>query len=145
MEFARRRAADRRRTYRQSSAAVAFGHDRGLDRQRMFEAHVRSQQLPEKVPSCGRRSPCGSATRTAPISVVGASRIGGELASDRRARSPTFLLLLAALNFFVGIFNLCRCCRWTAGTSRSPGSSRSGRGIARLPAGPIPAGSTTPS
>jgi membrane-associated protease RseP (regulator of RpoE activity) len=39
-----------------------------------------------------------------PISVVGASRIGGELFSQ--GQIATFLLVLASLNFFVGIFNL---------------------------------------
>ncbi len=39
-----------------------------------------------------------------PISVVGASRLGGETVENEAW--PFFLLLLASLNFFVGVFNL---------------------------------------
>jgi membrane-associated protease RseP (regulator of RpoE activity) len=62
------------------------------------------QRFPEKVPELisalsGEERPADS-----PISVVGASRIGGELADQ--GEWAAFLLLLAALNLFYGVFNL---------------------------------------
>jgi Zn-dependent protease len=62
------------------------------------------QRFPEKVPALisalsGEERPADS-----PISVVGASRIGGELADQ--GEWAAFLLLLAALNLFYGVFNL---------------------------------------
>jgi membrane-associated protease RseP (regulator of RpoE activity) len=42
-----------------------------------------------------------------PISVVGASRAGGEVLAHGGSQGPTlFLLILASLNIFIGIFNL---------------------------------------
>ncbi|MEJ5927015.1 M50 family metallopeptidase [Corynebacterium sp. H128] len=41
---------------------------------------------------------------TSPMSVVGASRVGGEMAE--RAQWAIFLLMLASLNFFLALFNL---------------------------------------
>ncbi len=63
--------------------------------------------FPEKIPPLidaltgAERDPNG------PISVVGASRLGGEaLATERPGGLTTFLLILAGLNFFIGVFNL---------------------------------------
>lgn len=63
--------------------------------------------FPEKIPPLvdaivgAERDPNG------PISVVGASRLGGEaVASERPGGATRFLLILAGLNFFIGIFNL---------------------------------------
>jgi membrane-associated protease RseP (regulator of RpoE activity) len=61
-------------------------------------------QLPERIPQLVEAVFGGQRDQETPISVVGASRIGGELFD--RGELATFLLLLAALNFFVGIFNL---------------------------------------
>jgi len=66
-----------------------------------FEAISR---LPERVPQLWDAVFGGVRDPETPMSVVGASRIGGELWD--RGEVPTFLVLLAALNFFVGIFNL---------------------------------------
>ncbi|MEJ5996989.1 M50 family metallopeptidase [Corynebacterium sp. H130] len=41
---------------------------------------------------------------TSPMSVVGASRVGGEMVE--RAQWATFLMMLASLNFFLALFNL---------------------------------------
>jgi membrane-associated protease RseP (regulator of RpoE activity) len=60
--------------------------------------------FPEKVPKLWAALSGGERDRETPISVVGASRIGGELFGA--GEWPTFLVMLAALNFFVGIFNL---------------------------------------
>jgi membrane-associated protease RseP (regulator of RpoE activity) len=62
------------------------------------------QQFPEKIPKLWQALSGAQRDPQTPISVIGASRIGGELFGD--GQFPTFLLLLAALNFFVGIFNL---------------------------------------
>ncbi|MGB9375883.1 MAG: site-2 protease family protein [Mycobacteriales bacterium] len=64
--------------------------------------------FPEKIPMLvealrpgSQRDPNG------PISVVGASRLGGEaLATKTPGGATTFLLILAGLNFFIGVFNL---------------------------------------
>lgn len=60
--------------------------------------------LPTKLPALVES--IGGAKRGAdtPISVVGASRIGGEIA--QQGQWQVFLLLLALLNFFIGVFNL---------------------------------------
>jgi membrane-associated protease RseP (regulator of RpoE activity) len=61
-------------------------------------------KFPEKVPKLWTAINGGQRDPETPISVVGASRIGGEL--FQRGEIPTFLLMLAGLNFFVGLFNL---------------------------------------
>ncbi|MEH1164270.1 M50 family metallopeptidase [Micromonospora sp. CPCC 205539] len=62
------------------------------------------QRVPEKIPALWAAVTGGERDPETPISMLGASRIGGEL-SDR-GEWPTFFLLLAALNFFIGVFNL---------------------------------------
>jgi membrane-associated protease RseP (regulator of RpoE activity) len=71
----------------------------------MFEGTFAAiKKFPEKVPKLWSALTGDVRDPETPISVVGASRIGGEL--FREGEIPTFLLVLAALNFFVGIFNL---------------------------------------
>jgi membrane-associated protease RseP (regulator of RpoE activity) len=71
----------------------------------MFEGTFASIKLfPEKVPKLWSALTGAERDPETPISVVGASRIGGELFG--KGEFPTFLLILAGLNFFVGIFNL---------------------------------------
>jgi membrane-associated protease RseP (regulator of RpoE activity) len=60
--------------------------------------------FPEKVPAVLNALAGAPVDKDRPISVVGASIVGGDLAE--RGQWPVFLLLLAALNFFVGVFNL---------------------------------------
>src|SRR5690606_17457647 len=60
-------------------------------------------QLPERVPQLWEAVFGGERDPETPMSVVGASRIGGDL--WEAGELPSFLLLLAALNFFVGVFN----------------------------------------
>ena len=62
------------------------------------------QKFPEKIPKLWAALTGEPRDPETPISVVGASIIGGELFGA--GEFPTFLLLLAGLNFFVGIFNL---------------------------------------
>lgn len=61
-------------------------------------------RLPERVPQLWQAVFGGERHPETPMSVVGASRIGGEL--WERGELPTWLVFLAAVNFFIGIFNL---------------------------------------
>jgi membrane-associated protease RseP (regulator of RpoE activity) len=71
----------------------------------MFEGTFAAlKKFPEKVPKLWAALTGAERDPETPISVVGASRIGGEL--FEQGEIPTFLLVLAGLNFFVGIFNL---------------------------------------
>jgi membrane-associated protease RseP (regulator of RpoE activity) len=71
----------------------------------MFEATFASlKKFPEKVPKLWQALTGAERDPETPVSVVGVSRIGGELFGQ--GEFPTFLLVLAGLNFFVGIFNL---------------------------------------
>lgn len=62
------------------------------------------KQLPDRVPNLVKA--IGGAPRdpNSPMSVVGASRLGGEAVED--SQWPVFWLLLATLQFFLGVFNL---------------------------------------
>jgi membrane-associated protease RseP (regulator of RpoE activity) len=71
----------------------------------MFAGTVTAmKKFPEKVPKLWAAITGEARDPETPMSVVGASRLGGEL--FREGEFPTFLLVLAGLNFFVGIFNL---------------------------------------
>ncbi|GAA4701995.1 Zn-dependent protease [Phytohabitans rumicis] len=71
----------------------------------MFEGTFEAlKRFPEKIPALWAALTGDERDPETPISVVGASRIGGELFD--RGEWPSFILLLAALNFFIGIFNL---------------------------------------
>jgi membrane-associated protease RseP (regulator of RpoE activity) len=90
------------RTRQGPVAAVGLAADRtGFMFQGTFEALGR---LPERVPLLVEAVFGGERDPETPVSVVGASRIGGEL--WQQGELPTFLVLLAALNFFIGVFNL---------------------------------------
>ncbi|MGH3759567.1 M50 family metallopeptidase [Actinophytocola sp.] len=60
--------------------------------------------FPEKIPKVIEAIGGGERPDDTPISVVGASIIGGD--AVERGLWELFLLLLATLNFFVGVFNL---------------------------------------
>lgn len=71
----------------------------------MFEGTMSAlARLPERVPQLVEAIFGGERDPDSPVSLVGASVIGGSLFA--RGEIPTFLVLLAALNFFVGVFNL---------------------------------------
>ncbi|MDJ0391898.1 site-2 protease family protein [Rhodococcus sp. G-MC3] len=79
-------------------ASVAFTGD-------MFaETAHRLVQMPSKVADLWTSVTGGARDVDTPISVVGASVIGGQLVE--RSMWQVFVLLLASLNFFLGIFNL---------------------------------------
>jgi membrane-associated protease RseP (regulator of RpoE activity) len=62
------------------------------------------KKVPEKLPKLWAALSGQKRDPETPISVVGASRLGGEtVAQDQWS---LFLLILASLNFFVGVFNL---------------------------------------
>lgn len=83
-------------------SAVGLAADQGVA---MFEGTIAAmKKFPEKVPKLWDALTGSTRDPETPISVVGASRIGGEL--FERGEIPTFLLVLAGLNFFVGLFNL---------------------------------------
>jgi membrane-associated protease RseP (regulator of RpoE activity) len=60
--------------------------------------------LPGKIPGLWSALTGRPRAADTPISMVGASRLGGE--SAEHGQWSLFLLLLASLNFFVGLFNL---------------------------------------
>lgn len=64
--------------------------------------------FPQKIPPLiDALNPSTQRDPTGPISVVGASRLGGEALSTKSpGGATTFLLILAGLNFFIGVFNL---------------------------------------
>lgn len=71
----------------------------------MFRGTVEAlSRLPERVPQLWHAVFGGERHPETPMSVVGASRLGGEL--WQRGDIPTWLVFLAAVNFFIGLFNL---------------------------------------
>lgn len=62
------------------------------------------KQFPEKIPGLWTAITGGERDPNGPVSVVGASRIGGELAE--LGEWPSIFLVIASLNLFVGLFNL---------------------------------------
>jgi membrane-associated protease RseP (regulator of RpoE activity) len=62
------------------------------------------KKVPQKVPALWASVTGHARDPETPISVVGASRLGGETVAQNQW--SLFLLILASLNFFVGIFNL---------------------------------------
>jgi membrane-associated protease RseP (regulator of RpoE activity) len=71
----------------------------------LFEGTFQAiKKFPEKVPKLWAALTGEERDPETPISVIGASRAGGEL--FEAGEIPLFLFLLAALNFFVGVFNL---------------------------------------
>jgi membrane-associated protease RseP (regulator of RpoE activity) len=71
----------------------------------MFSATFASlARFPSKIPALWASLTGGERDPNTPVSVIGASHIGGVLFD--RGEIASFLLLLAALNFFIGLFNL---------------------------------------
>jgi membrane-associated protease RseP (regulator of RpoE activity) len=65
---------------------------------------VAIKQVPERVPALWRALNGEPRDPNTPMSVVGASRLGGELAQNGLWQA--ILFLFAGLNFFIGVFNL---------------------------------------
>ncbi|MFC4000697.1 M50 family metallopeptidase [Prauserella oleivorans] len=70
----------------------------------LVETWNRLLELPERVPAVVEAIFGEERDPNTPVSVVGASRIGGEAVQE--GLWELFFFLLASLNFFVGIFNL---------------------------------------
>ncbi|MFE5567969.1 M50 family metallopeptidase [Amycolatopsis japonica] len=68
------------------------------------ETGKRLIEFPSRIPAVVDSIFGGERDPNTPVSVVGASRIGGEAAE--RGLWEIFVLLLASLNFFIGVFNL---------------------------------------
>jgi membrane-associated protease RseP (regulator of RpoE activity) len=62
------------------------------------------QRIPEKVPALWTAITGGERDMDTPISVVGASRLGGEFVANDAWYG--FFMLFVSLNFFIGVFNL---------------------------------------
>jgi membrane-associated protease RseP (regulator of RpoE activity) len=62
------------------------------------------QRIPEKVPALWRSITGEERDPDTPISVVGASRLGGE--AIEAGLPQVFLMIFISLNIFIGIFNL---------------------------------------
>jgi membrane-associated protease RseP (regulator of RpoE activity) len=86
------------------NAVSAFG-GAGMYTADMFvQTWDRLLQFPERIPAVVHAIFGGERDPNTPVSVVGASRIGGE--AVEAGLWSLFLILLASLNFFVGVFNL---------------------------------------
>jgi membrane-associated protease RseP (regulator of RpoE activity) len=71
----------------------------------MFTGTVQAmKKFPEKVPKLWTAINGGQRDPQTPISVVGASRLGGEAVANDAWQA--FVMLFIVLNFFVGVFNL---------------------------------------
>jgi membrane-associated protease RseP (regulator of RpoE activity) len=68
------------------------------------ETGQRLIEFPERIPAVFNSIFGGDRDPNTPVSVVGASRIGGE--AVERGLWELFFFLLASLNFFIGVFNL---------------------------------------
>ncbi|MDX3195753.1 site-2 protease family protein [Streptomyces sp. MN03-5084-2B] len=68
------------------------------------ETAQRLVQFPERIPAVVTAIFGGERDQNTPVSVVGASRLGGEAVEN--GVWVLFFFLLASLNFFIGVFNL---------------------------------------
>jgi membrane-associated protease RseP (regulator of RpoE activity) len=88
-----------------TAGPVAGFGDAGTQTAAMFSASFDALlRLPARVPALWASITGAERDPDAPLSVVGASHVGGELAG--RGDWQSFLLMLASLNFFIGMFNL---------------------------------------
>ncbi|TNC24286.1 M50 family metallopeptidase [Amycolatopsis alkalitolerans] len=83
---------------------TAFGGAGQFTADMFVQTWDRLLEFPERIPAVVHSIFGGQRDPNTPVSVVGASRIGGE--AVEAGLWSLFLLLLASLNFFVGVFNL---------------------------------------
>lgn len=83
---------------------AAFGGAGAFTADMFVQTWDRLLEFPERIPAVVHSIFGGERDPNTPVSVVGASRIGGE--AVEQGLWSLFLLLLASLNFFVGVFNL---------------------------------------
>ena len=82
----------------------AFGGAGEFTANMFVQTWDRLLEFPERIPAVVHSIFGGERDPNTPVSVVGASRIGGEAVEN--GLWQLFFLLLASLNFFVGVFNL---------------------------------------
>lgn len=82
----------------------AFGAAGGETRDMFQRTMAALKQVPQRIPALWEALTGSPRDPNTPMSVVGATRIGGELAE--RGLWDNFLYMLAALNFFIGVFNM---------------------------------------
>jgi membrane-associated protease RseP (regulator of RpoE activity) len=82
----------------------AFGGAGAFTADMFAQTWDRLLEFPERIPAVVHSIFGGERDPNTPVSVVGASRIGGE--AVEAGLWSLFLILLASLNFFVGVFNL---------------------------------------
>ncbi len=107
-------------------------------------------EIPQRIPALFGAAFLGEERDPqAPISVVGVSRIGGEVFAfddfTTTEKISYFFQLLAGVNLFLFLFNLLPLCRWTAATSPARCTRRPGPRSPACAAGPTRARSTSPS
>ena len=83
---------------------TAFGGAAGYTADMFVGAWQRLLEFPQRIPAVVHAIFGGERDPNTPVSVIGASRIGGEAVEN--GLWQLFLILLASLNFFVGVFNL---------------------------------------
>jgi len=88
----------------QYNAATAFGGAAGFTGDMFVRTWQGLMAFPQKIPKVIQAIGGGERDPDTPVSVVGASIIGGD--AGQAGGWEVFLLLLASLNFFVGGFNL---------------------------------------
>jgi membrane-associated protease RseP (regulator of RpoE activity) len=82
----------------------AIGATTAFTGQMFVDTGQRLIDFPSRIPAVVSAIFGGPRDANTPVSVVGASRIGGE--AVQRGLWELFLYMLASLNFFVGVFNL---------------------------------------
>ncbi|MBM0234094.1 site-2 protease family protein [Micromonospora sp. STR1_7] len=83
---------------------AAFGATADFTRELAVGTVQALQRLPQKVPALWTAITGGERDVDTPISVVGASRLGGEAFANKAWL--LFVTLFISLNFFIGVFNL---------------------------------------
>ncbi|MFF5052440.1 M50 family metallopeptidase [Micromonospora sp. NPDC000663] len=86
------------------SPGAAFGATADFTRELAVGTVQALQRLPQKVPALWTAITGGERDVDTPISVVGASRLGGEAFANKAWL--LFVTLFISLNFFIGVFNL---------------------------------------
>ncbi|MER7165704.1 site-2 protease family protein [Micromonospora sp. NPDC000207] len=83
---------------------AAFGATADFTGTMAVNTYEAMKRLPEKVPALWSAITGGERDIDTPISVVGASRLGGEAVANNAW--IVFFMLFISLNFFIGVFNL---------------------------------------
>ncbi|MBQ1075215.1 site-2 protease family protein [Micromonospora sp. C31] len=86
------------------SPVAAFGATADYTENMAVATFEAMQRIPQKVPALWTAITGGERDIDTPISVVGASRLGGEAVANDAWM--VFFLLFISLNFFIGVFNL---------------------------------------